>query len=795
MKRDLYGSAISAGIVTRRGDGSVHYDTNITVKTTFDNGVTQLGSHGRYAKFSDTRTRPLVGNTNDYELSLVRGTVTTNEIPLYCALPSKLITENGVQQWEVTAEPGIACTWTGPVYTTNTGTGFTTATEYNFAAYPTIGCIPYFVGNQSTTNFAFRPSGFLDCSTLGSSSDAFAIDIAARLTSLFNSAGLTTVSVTAPQSVGVTQTTLKQQYTIVNTSPTITVYLDFSFPSTYAQYNFDNATKPSKAGILQACKLLGFVPGQIFSILPSSTTLLPRAFQLAFRSTIDMYAYKAVRWTPEDTAATFPTQANVDNNDVGTYFDTYDYSFFLNECVNPAFRRCIFDEFDTNVILSEQCLQRQIKAYCSANCAATTYWSSGTSYVTGNSVVYLGNAYIALQASLNNVPTDTSIFWKNCGASINYSYIPGKTYKLNDTVTYPATTAGITRIYTAQATTSGAPSGTAVTVNSWFNNDSFNSSLLVPNQPAISTLPPTITYNASTQSFVLNLDSYGFGGTIYANADDGYFGLAEDPLFPQTPSQQIYNSSLNDIARDSWGITGTYGITTFLPYTVARHPYAAFDERCVIEADDYFHQLFGNWQCARLTYTDPRTNLTTAYVRYTPQALSAGLSVTTALPLTSVAPSTAGLAATYLPYGRLGGTVPYIYTFPQDYSSIGLAWNPVDALVVITGNVPIEDDQTLPPYILTDSGPPSAQQTNGNTLKILAELNVKPIGQTYSGQEYRAQVVYDPTFPVTMELQGGRIFNQFDFQIFMRMKASQALRPLSLSNGGSVNLRWLFGRK
>jgi hypothetical protein len=122
-------------------------------------------------------------------------------------------------------------------------------------------------------------------------------------------------------------------------------------------------------------------------------------------------------------------------------------------------------------------------------------------------------------------------------------------------------------------------------------------------------------------------------------------------------------------------------------------------------------------------------------------------------------------------------------------------WQPFDAIVVQSGSVPVEADYTTPLYQLSDSGLPVNLQTNGNTLKIIAEMNIKPLSNLQSGLEYRTEILFDPQTPVVMELQRGRVFNQFDYQLFLRVKADNSLRPLSLSNGGSAYLRWSFLRK
>ena len=196
-----------------------------------------------------------------------------------------------------------------------------------------------------------------------------------------------------------------------------------------------------------------------------------------------------------------------------------------------------------------------------------------------------------------------------------------------------------------------------------------------------------------------------------------------------------------------------------------------------------------------LSYFDPRTQLTTSYVRYIPQAANAFLSTDTPLPLLNPASGTVGLSGTYLPYARIGGTIVYVYSFDQDYASIGNMWNPFDAIVIQTAEVPVQSDYTTPLFQLNDSGLPSTLQTNGNTLKIMAELLIKSQSTIQLGQQFRSEIEYEPTTPVYVDLQPGRTFNEFDYQVFLRMKDTNQLRKLSLSNGGSAYFRWAFSRK
>jgi hypothetical protein len=781
MKRDLYGSAISAGIVTRKGDGSVHYDTNITVQTSYDSGVTPNGAHGRYARFTDTRNRTLVGDTGDYSLAIVRGEITTNNVPLYCAKPSAIVTENGVSMWEATAQPGMAFTWTGPAYVPTNAGSITAATEQLLCSWPTYGYIPFYTAVTAPSGGVVpRIAGYLNLGSVGTSSDVLLATAATRLTSLFTTAlGAATLTVTASAST--------QLFSFQNTNTTSTVYLDFTLPAPNAEYD-QGGVAVSKAGILQACKLLGFQPNSVLAIPPSSTVAAPRAYQMGLRTTLNLYTYKTIRWVPEDVASVFPTANDVTGGTTGTYFDCYSYQHFLNQCVNPAFQRCIYDEYDGSTAVNEQCITRQLRSFCRANCLALAQWNTGTTYSTGNSVIYFGRAYIAVTASYNVIPNgvNASVIWADCGQAINYTSTDQSGYLTGDLVTFVS--GGAAYYSVASGTTTGPP--TVGGGNGWGAATSLYPTLLVPNVPAVGSIAPSITFNSTTSLFTLNLDCYGSGGTLPQNVDDGYYGFIDDTLFAQSSPQQYSNAALNDTARDSWGLTGTQCVAT-PAYTVARRPNNVYDERLTVEADDYFHQLFGNWPCIRLIYTDPRTQLTTSYVRYVPQVSNAGLSVPQPLPTVSPTPVTNA----YYPYGRVAGAQTYLYTFPQDYPSIGCMWNPVDTFVVVTGSVPIEDDQTNPPYILADNGAQFLQQSNAATLKILAEFICRPSGSGQYGQQYRTEVIYEPQVPVVMDMQPSKEFKQFDFGVFMRMKGSQLLRPLSISNGGAVNIRWVFGRK
>jgi hypothetical protein len=815
----------------------VHYDTNLTVGISTDSGVTAQGTHGRFAAFSDTRTLPLVPDTSKYTLSLIRGAITTDNFPLFVPLlrPSTTtypnpVTENNASYWETTMQPGLALTWTGPVYAQGVQ-GVVDAADQALASWPTYGYLPFYAPNLAAYTSTFNSQPFaLNLGAISTNPDCTAAVLASRIQAAFTTFNGGTANLTVAVS---------GRYLSFTNGFSVPIYFDFSLPSNAQQSNM-NPSLPqpmSKQGILQACKLLGFIPGQVATLSPGVAFITPRPFQLAFRTTLNLYTYKNVRWTPEDSSVAQPSSQEVASGYVGTYFDCYTYQHLLNQCVNPTFQRLIFDEYDGNngTPYIDQCLQRQLYNACYANCRAILPWSVSTSYTAGpgTSVVYKGRAYYPQTANTNVCPvlsptTNTvNPAWVDCGPSILNSWVVGVVYNIGDVVTYNTGSSAIV-YYSCKAATSGAELPTNTTF--WNAAVTFSggssTTQVAQNNPQIGTLSPTIAYNPTTSLFVLNLDSYGFGGTQASNAYDGYAGVVDDTLFPASVFQQPLNAALNDQARDSWGLTGT---TISTPaYTTFRHPGVVFDERMVIEADDYFNQLFGNWPTLRLTYVDPRTSIVTSYVRYGPQAANAGLAVPAPLPLVNPTIANTG----YLPITRVAGNQPYFYTFPQDYPSVGLMWNPIDTIVITSGDIPVLDDQVLPPVIIGDNGvavgsienptynpvviPPTSgfyppnyvpgqltflvgnggggQSTNASTLRIIGEFIVKS-GSMQTGQEYRNQIIFEPQTVIPMDLQRGIKFNKFSYQAWMRMKSTQILRPVTLSNGGSLNMRWRFDRK
>lgn len=826
------GDLISSGQARQLSDKIVHYNANVICRIKNDVGTTDNSSHGRNVEYTDTRSLPLLPNPRDYQVGLVRASITTNNIPLFSALPSKVVTENGNRVWEMTAQPGLALTWTGPAYAINNNVetigGFAQCGVYPQhermnAAWPTFGA--FYTYARMTAPFAtntqlnkFIPSHvpLYDPAIGGSTNpDTTIASACGRLGTIlsyafynatYGQAGFTgnLIVVSTASGGGATDSTSSTQfYTFTNQNTELTFYLDFTLPNVASS---SSDSRVSKAAILQTCKLLGFAPNTIFAIPPGATVTAPRAFQLAFRTTVSLYCYKTVRWAPEDRSAPFPSEGSVASGEASTqtYFDCSSYQHVINRCINPTFQRIIWDEFDAAVPFLEKCLTRQLRACLQANCTASP-WRDFVLYEEGEGASYNGRAYIAIGPVIGGAPPPSSTLWMDIGPSVLSSYVPGKRYYIGDIVTFPTFT-GSLQSYLYIVTAFAGPGGTLLPPSpptsgepTWDFADAtynyFNTQIagqgsnLFWNIPSIGTAAPSITYNESTKCFSMVLDSYGFGGTPSSNVEDGYEGVNSDPQNPRLPIQETYNSSLNDTARDSWGLTGTMPVvTSSLAYQTARGPFIVYDERFVVEADDYFNQLFGNWPCVKLTYTEPSSNspnagLTISYVRYTFQVETAGLAVP--LPLPNVIP-TVVTSGSWLPYGRVAGNQAYYYTFSQDYPSNGLLWSPVDAIVVKTSSIPLVDDQIIPPNFIGDVTLPA--ESVSAQARILAEISTPG----YEENEFRKEIVYEPYNVIYLDMNSSDTFKKIDFAMFLRMKTTGQYRPLSLSNGGSVYLRFEF---
>ena len=133
----------------------------------------------------------------------------------------------------------------------------------------------------------------------------------------------------------------------------MSISIDLTLPIS----NWNKSLGVTTTSVVKTAKYLGLMPGQVCNVSGStnSTTggglYTTRISPQAFTRTFELYAYRNLLWVPEDETAVVPAAPLV-SQDFGalgasTYYNCYDYDWFLTNSVNPAFRRCIDDPNDS----------------------------------------------------------------------------------------------------------------------------------------------------------------------------------------------------------------------------------------------------------------------------------------------------------------------------------------------------------------------------------------------------------------------------------------------------------------
>ena len=133
---------------------------------------------------------------------------------------------------------------------------------------------------------------------------------------------------------------------------TNTMSVDFSVPVSDA----NAALGASTQNVIKAAKFLGFMPNQVLNIQnlvggAYGIVTSPRSPPPLFTRTFELYTYRNLIWTPEDATAAVPnaplTVQDFGPSNASTYYNCYDYDWFLTNSVNPAFQTCLTDPNDT----------------------------------------------------------------------------------------------------------------------------------------------------------------------------------------------------------------------------------------------------------------------------------------------------------------------------------------------------------------------------------------------------------------------------------------------------------------
>jgi hypothetical protein len=133
----------------------------------------------------------------------------------------------------------------------------------------------------------------------------------------------------------------------------------------------------------------------------------------------------------------------------------------------------------------------------------------------------------------------------------------------------------------------------------------------------------------------------------------------------------------------------------------------------------------------------------------------------------------------------------YYYAIHQQFESTSTLWCPIDAIVVTSGNIPLKKELLADPTWVPQSSPASTggQQSSQNTAQILTDFSL----DLKRAQDYRSFILYVPTSEYRrISLRESGLFQTISFALFWRSRVTQNLLPVTLSSGGSCNLKFLF---
>jgi hypothetical protein len=398
--------------------------------------------------------------------------------------------------------------------------------------------------------------------------------------------------------------------------------------------------------------------------------------------------------------------------------------------------------------------------------SSTTNWSSSASYALGAGAIYGGQVWVALGAVSSGGKTpDQSPSWGLAGQPVQSSWVSTQAYNPAQYVTYQG--------LDYYSNTTVAAGGAVPPLNSaWTISTDFNSypNTLQRNEadPLVASASPWFSYSAANL-FDLHMDTYSING-----------------------------------AEDSLGLSGGA--------PVRKGNMTPFFESMNLVSDVAFANLFSSF----VMTMGPNT-----YVPYiwggVSQPLESALTTPPTLavpPYTSTVTATPQLGLNFPPYAdrlaRLGITLPlpssatdfpqfpilnqyplsFYYTLHQQFESTSTIWCPVDAIVITSADIPLKKELVGNATYVPSTSPASTGTVSGNqTAQILTDFSVA----MSNANDYRSFTLYIPTGEYRrISLKETAIFQTISFVLWWRNRLTQQLIPVTLSPGGSCNLKFLF---
>jgi len=456
------------------------------------------------------------------------------------------------------------------------------------------------------------------------------------------------------------------------------------------------------------------------------------------------------------------------------YYYSYNYDNFLRNVVNKAidnsFRDSPLNTYGTDPTYFQSfSAETQFLKFQEAQTTCTTSWVKNTAYAMGASVTYassttLGNTVYIANYDLTTTadPPGTDIGWLKVGESTQSSWCSTRTYYLGQLVTYGL---GTYYICTTSPTLSTVPPPLDPT--NWTTPMSGYPGTFPTfvRSRKLCSATPYFTYKGSSNLFDLVMDTYSIYGAEDSQGLSGsvrsYFN--QDVIYPGFESLRLVSdfnfsglfANFEQQIRENDNVPILYGgITTPIDSTLTLPPTAAPSATAAaLLANDLFNQYPSRFQ--RLGIWVP------------------GNGGTVTSPIWSSVDQS------------------FFYAIRQQFESTSTLWCPVDAIVVTSGTIPLQKELLANPTYVPSNSPAStgSQQSGQNTAQILTDFSL----DARSAQAYRSFIQYIPVGEYRrMSLRDGGAFQIISFTLFWRNRYTQNLIPVTLSAGGSCNLKFLF---
>jgi hypothetical protein len=413
-----------------------------------------------------------------------------------------------------------------------------------------------------------------------------------------------------------------------------------------------------------------------------------------------------------------------------------------------------------------------------ASSNTTEQWTAGLTYLKGAGAIYGGNVYVALQDAVSDTtpPTQLPLFWAKVGLSLLNSWTTS-IYPTGSYVTYQ----GNDFVLTGVDTTYNAPP-----INSAWSplTGGLETGLFLQNIQAdtlVASNPPVFSYDASNL-FTLQMDTYSVNGAEDSLGLSGGVTIASKAqyMWPCFESLNLV-SDLSFAALFSGFDQTTYSLSR--PVPVVWGGVNSVDPTKTVPPT----LALPDFSTTLASAVGPPVVAGAIYGNYPSLPAYAGrlsrLGLTQALPLNAP-------VVTQPNFGMNSSFPSFMTPIVQQYESTSTTWCPIDSIVVTTADIPLKKELVgNPSYIPASSPAGNATQSGNNVAQILTDFSVA----LQNANDYRSFIIYIPTGEyrrISMKETG--LFQNISFQLWWRNRISQQLIPVTLSPGGSCNLKFLF---